>query len=498
MSELDTILNEIGPARSSRIAEVLQHRFGLTPDAARKRLSRRNPEIMRFPIPLLPKREAFLYRRDQRKSEMFWAHFLNDLRETHSVYGAALDGLIARGGVVAVSEFPVISGAPLALKKQVSASRVLKTLQDAGAVEEMNDVEHGQICVIKPHELYVSTRSRMRSLQIAESVLLDGVREWARKLGLGSYNKVVIRGDDRPRMIGQFMFDLTAPSYLLPLRVGQNNGFLGIDVFAEGNLDEHAIQYFIRKMELLRASNTKSGATLGMLVAQGFTSTALTTGRGAGIVLATPSTLFGRRIGAALTNLLETLNNAAAIAIANPQRLVRLIDDLQEIEGAAGNLRGVMFELITAYLVRNDGGSVDVGILARDPKTGQSADIDVLRVRKEEVTGFECKGKSPGGAVSLEEVEDWLRRIPIFRSYLAEQERFREMRISFELWTTGTFTPDALAKLQLEKQRRTKSPIDWKDGSAVADVARRSREKKIKEALFEHFLNHPLARTAAE
>lgn len=498
MSDLDAILNEIGPARSSRIAEVLQQRLGLSPDAARKRLSRRSPEIKSFPIPLLPKREAFLYRRDQRKSERFWTHLLRDLRETHSVYGAALDGLIARGGVVAVSEFPVISGAPLALKKQVSASRVLKTLQDAGAVEETDDVNCGKICLIRLHDLKFPLRSRMRPVQIAESVLLDGVREWTRKMGFGSYNKIVIRGDDHPRMIGQFMFDLTAPSYLLPLRSGKNNGFVGIDVFAEGVLDEYAIQYFIRKIELLRASNTKSGTTLGMLVAQGFTGQALTEGRRAGVVLTTPSTLFGRRIAEALANLLATLNNAAAIAAGNPQRIVGLIEDLMEIEGAAGNLRGVMFELITAYLVRNDGGSVDVGVLATDQETGKSADIDVLRIRKEQVTGFECKGKGPGGEVSLDEVEDWLRRIPIFRSHLARQDRFREALISFELWTTGMFTADALAKLQTEKQRRSKIRIDWKDGTAVADVAKLSREKKIKEALFEHFLHHPLAKAAAQ
>jgi Holliday junction resolvase len=174
--------------------------------------------------------------------------------------------------------------------------------------------------------------------------------------------------------------------------------------------------------------------------------------------------------------------------------MARLIDDLAEIEGAAGNLRGAMFELITAYLVRNDGGSVDVGLLARDPATGRVADIDVIRVRKDEVTAFECKGKRPGGNVSIDEVEEWLSKIPTFRSHLARQERFREMRTNFELWTTGQFTEDALAKLKLEKQRRVKNTIDWKDGAAVADIAKRSREKKIKEALFEHFLHHPLAK----
>ncbi len=63
-------------------------------------------------------------------------------------------------------------------------------------------------------------------------------------------------------------------------------------------------------------------------------------------MLATPTNLFGQKVGKAIQSLVETLKNAAAIATTNPERLASLIDDLSEIEGAAGNLRGVLFELI--------------------------------------------------------------------------------------------------------------------------------------------------------
>ena len=96
---------------------------------------------------------------------------------------------------------------------------------------------------------------------------------------------------------------------------------------------------------MLRASSN-SGDTLAVLVGQSFTSKALTSGHAAGIVLATPTNLFGQKVGKAIQSLVETLKNAAAIATTNPERLASLIDDLSEIEGAAGNLRGVLFELI--------------------------------------------------------------------------------------------------------------------------------------------------------
>jgi len=498
MGAIEQILEKYGPARSSKITQALQDEFKLAPPAARKRVSRVVPPIRRFPVPLLPKREAFLYHQDQRTTERFWTNLIRELRETNSVYGAALDGLMARGGIVAADEFAVISGAPLALKGQISASRVGESLIAAGAISRDNLADLGDCYRCVRSEIGTPDSSGFRPRLTAEGVILDGVREWARKLGLASYNSIVIRGEEKPRQVGQFKWDLTGPSYLLPLRRGQaRNGFFVADVFADGILDAHSIQFFIRKVQMLRASSN-SGDALAILVAPGFTGGALTAGHAAGVVLATPENLFGLKVGVAIQSLVATLKNAAAIAAANPEKLAGLIDDLSEIEGAAGNLRGVLFELIAAYLARLDAVSVDVGVTARDPDTGKMADIDVLKVRsKAECTGIECKGKHPGGVVTEGEVADWLRRIPTFRAHLAGERRFREAKISFEMWTTGTFTSDALALLKAEKPKRTKTPIDWKDGLQVAEIAKTAKEKAIREALYEHFLRHPLSNTAA-
>src|SRR5438105_575590 len=132
MAQIDDILSAHGPSRSSLVAEYLQQQHGLNADAARKRLSRVAKPVVRFPIPLLPKREAFLYRLSDRNSERFWTNFHRDLRATNSVYGAALDGVLARGGTIRKDDFPVISGAPIAQKGQVSAQHVASRLESAG------------------------------------------------------------------------------------------------------------------------------------------------------------------------------------------------------------------------------------------------------------------------------------------------------------------------------------------------------------------------------
>lgn len=496
MNLIESILNEIGPARSSKIAELLQINTGISPENSRQRLSRAGGKILKFPIPLLPNRETFIYLQQQRNDERFWINFQGALRETNSVYGAAIDGLIARGGIVHIDDFAVISGAPIALKGQVASERVAKVLESAGVVRQ-EEIQGEQWIVLRRTELGQTDINGYRSRRITEDIILDGLRDWARKMGLASYNAITVRRDTtNKRMIGAFRWDLTGPSYLFPLKGSLSTpGFLMADVFSDYTLDEYAVNYIIRKMQLLKGS-LKHSRFLPMLVADSFTGAALKKGRSEGILLATPETIFGKTVANGLHNLLETLKNAAAIAAANPDRLLKLIEQLKDIEGAAKNLRGVLFELISAYIAKLQGGSIEIGISAKDPDSGKIGDIDVLRIpHKGECIAIECKGKNPGGTVGVEDVEKWLKRIPLYIAHLRNENRFKDNIIKFELWTSGTFQTDAIALLQREKKARTKHIIDWKDGNDVFSISNSAKEKTINKALREHFLNHPLTAT---
>jgi hypothetical protein len=117
--------------RSSLLSERLCADHGTTPEAARKRLSRARPPIRSYPVSLLPKREAFFYLQNDRGSDRFWLNLMRDMRETDSAAAAAIDGLMARGGVVAAEEFPVISGAPVKQKKQIPGELILSRLEEA-------------------------------------------------------------------------------------------------------------------------------------------------------------------------------------------------------------------------------------------------------------------------------------------------------------------------------------------------------------------------------
>lgn len=499
MATILQFLSDNGPCRSSLIVEALVA-SGASAEAARQRVSRAAKPIRRFPIPLLPKREAFLYLEKDRNTERFWQNFIRDLRATNSVYAATIDGLIARGGLIRASEFASISGATVIPQKgQLPVETVAKRLIAAGFMKEENYIDEGK-CYELPPSLAYGSLVEMRARDLTERILLDGVREWCRKIGLASYNAIRIRGDAELKPIGPFAFDLAGPSYLLPLQgAATKPGFFVADAFAEGILSIHEIQFFIRKARMLK-STLKNMGVLSVIVAEGFTGEAMTAGHAAGIMMATPKDLFGRRVGAAIVSLCEVLKNAAKYASSSPERLTILLDNLFEIEGRSRNLRGVLFELVAGHLARRDAASIDMNVTARDPKTGKTAEIDVQKIthHTSSVTAIECKGKEPGGTLSRGEVQTWLEKIAIIRAHYKLHHSLREAEHRFEIWTTGSIETDALALLQDEKAKRVKAPIDWKDGAAVLELAKAGKEKGITDALNQHFFHHPHAEIAKQ
>ncbi len=486
--------------RASRLAGALADGHGLTADAAKKRVSRVSPPVRKFPIRLLPKNEAFLYHEDDRNSEKFWDALVRDLRESGSIYGLALDGLMTRGGLAQRTRFNVVAGSPEAQKKQVPLSGVLDNLVSAGLVERFEIGEMGECIALSRHIFDGPGPHAFRARKIAEDVLMDGLREWARKLGMASYNAIDIRDAHHAPKFSTFHWDLTGPSYLLPLASGGSDdrkpGFFVADVFCGGTLDVPHIQYFLRKVRMLKAMR-RVVPFMPVLLADGYTREALRAGRSAGVVMATTRNLFGDTVAKAIGSLIDTLTRAAAVAAANPDRVIGLLSDLKAIEGAAGNLRGALFEMIVGYLVREvDGNTIDIGEIVYDPKSGKPAEIDVRRIKEQQECWFyECRARQPDARIGPDEIAAWIEKVNrIWRFHRAE-ERFQGCRLGFEIWTTGLFDDEALALLETEKAKRTWIEIGWRDGAQVREYARQASRKAILDTLDEHYFKHPLTDT---
>ena len=224
-----------------------------------------------------------------------------------------------------------------------------------------------------------------------------------------------IRDEHPDPRFSTFRFDLTGPSYLQPMvRFGASKpdpGFVVVDVLLGEELDDTMVSPFLRKCTMLSALK-KVRPFLPMLVADSFTPDALRLCRSKGVIATRPETVFGQDVAKALEDLLQTLTHAASATISQIESLFKR---LSSIEGAAGNLRGALFELIVGYCVKElECGSVDLGLIVVDIKNGKRAEIDVRLTKQRLIKVYECKGYQPESVVPHTEIEKWLtERVPI-------------------------------------------------------------------------------------
>ena len=123
-----------------------------------------------------------------------------------------------RGGTVPLEHFHIVSGSPLALKGQLSSERVLSKLIYIGAVEVTPDPHWEKAVTLKPviPEIFEASTSRAR--MFAADITAQAVGNLIRELGFGSHDKVEVRTATTAPKFGAFKWDITAPSYLAPLR----------------------------------------------------------------------------------------------------------------------------------------------------------------------------------------------------------------------------------------------------------------------------------------
>lgn len=217
-------------------------------------------------------------------------------------------------------------------------------------------------------------------------------------------------------------------------------------------------------------------------------------GKAEGYILSTPRILFGETVAQAFQDLTEVMTNATAAAASRPDTITNIFNSLKNIEGAAANLKGPLFELITGHLIyKKEGFSIDIGEKVTD-ENGNAAEIDVLGVLgKHSVHVVECKARNANSLIGVTEINKWLNdRIPLIHKSLKGERRFAGSKFTFEYWTTSDYTTDA--KALLKKHNAKKYKIIWRNGTDVLQYSKDAQATAITQALKDHFMNHPLAK----
>lgn len=493
------LLAEKGPCLTTDLTAALV-KSGLSPDAARKQVSRMGSPINRLPHLIFPHRARFVYLQNDCGSRRYWRALKKAIVTKSAAYGPALAALTQRGGIMPKVHFSIACGSPIRQKKQLSADVIYDRFVWAGITREI-EVPGVGTCVIASDVDEGLTQldiAQLKARLVTEDILLLAVRDWIRKLGLASYEKIMIRDtvESLPR-VGTFAWDLTGPSYLAPMVDWAGNekpkpGFIACDVLLS-TVDEYGIVPFIKKCTTLR-NLKKVGRCLQIFVAERYTEKAFSQAKQAGLVPATPESLFGREVAQGLTRLTEVLTQAATSAITHDV-FEELFQSLGRIEGAAGNLRGALFELIAAELARElEGGHVTINKIIKDDETDKKAEIDVLVVNDHRrVLFIECKGNLPTVQVDDELVKLWLTdRVPLIRKYALQHQDWKRLEHRFEFWTTGMLSPVAVNMLHYATTTTKKYEIGYKSAEAIKEYVTPIKKSPLVKTLEQHFFNHPL------
>ncbi|UPK17606.1 hypothetical protein [Bradyrhizobium sp. 131] len=504
MPQVADVLRRIGPALTTElIAELAKD--GVSLDAARQRIARANDNIKRLAGLRFPHNARFLYLEDQFGDKKNWQALERVFRDHGKSYWSAVASLKARGGIYPRRLIDGVCGSPAARARQLSPQRIIERLTAINLLEEIYDDATSETYVkFRPHQYGSDSVAQVRARFVAENVVLHGMKEWFRRIGFGSFNKIRVRGEGDAPVVSSVTWDLSAPSYARPLvrpsTKGIKPGFIVCDVNLRDVLGEEAVGAFVRKHDLASAP-LNVAPIMPFLIADGFTGKAFGLARARGILATTTSHLFGEDIAKALRDLITLLTDTGATASVNPDHVERVLNNLTRIEGAANNLRGALFEIIVGSLVKDvEGGFLRSGEKWRDYETGRTAETDVLLDRPSD-TGplvIECKAKIPGARVNLDEARKWRHdRVPLLHKIFKTDSRLSGKHVTFELWTNGPIAADALEWLTNYPPSKDYS-VNWRDGDAIKSYVDRATSSAIRRAMSEHYFHHPLAKIAAQ
>lgn len=504
MSILEEALSTLGPCLTSELAQELVNR-GLSAEASRQRISRRNSQVATLANIVFPHKARFIYLKADFETEEYWQALTKRLAEKSPTYGAAIQSLMQRNGMMPLKHFYISCGSPFLQKGHVSASRIFDNLLKAKVIAKFNDSKLGECIklanISDPGEHYGILNMRARIF--VEDILSRYIRHWMKNISLSSYNKIKLRTDDELPTVGTYHWDLSGPSYLYPLRKISKNGdlhpgFIICDILLRTEIDSKGVLPFIRKYTTVNSLKQIS-SSLYFIIADRFSPEALNAIKSKGIIPATPENLFGEEIAqslealfALLVRITQQLDDPDAI-----DKIYELLNRLGKIEGVALNLRGALFPFLVAELFRSNGFSVEkFGHNIKNDRGEIIAEVDlILRKGTKEIVYIECKGNDPGTSVNDKDVDKWLQKLPAWRDNYLNHNDWSNMSFRVEFWATGIFSETAQQILAARKEKSNKNKwiIDYCDNDSIAQQARAANNPTLYDTLKEHFLRHPLS-----
>lgn len=490
------ILSDYGPCLSSTLVELIVEQSGISQEAARKRVSRGGANIKKLSHLPFQRKVRFIYLQEQYASPIYWDKLYQAIYESGGAYARALCAVTERL-ILTIDQFKIACGSPIAQKKHISADFVLDRLVSANVLVKSYLPDVGDCVMTKPvyeilHKGNDVLVTNVRGRLAAESVLIDSVKEWLRRLAFASFNSVKVRSNsDFFPMVGTFGWDITAPSYISGLTSWSGSevkpGFVVCDVLLNCEVSIHTIKPFLYKVSTTKALRNIS-RVMFVFVAEKYTPEAFLALREVGVIPATTQSLFGKDVAHGFKSLFSVFKDALEGDF-NLNNFNKLFKYLRNLDGAIGNMRGTFFEYLVAELIRKD-APTEIEINKKFSCSDGKAEVDVWLIKSNVIARFiECKGVGKGINVNDPDIDLWLdTRILRVRQYLNEHLNWKGPKPIFELWTSGEISEKSLGRIEKVRNANAKKF----DVVVVGPRKIRAQLRKFKDSeltnAFKHYL----------
>lgn len=481
MGRVEEILKINGPMLSGKLAFILEQKYSISNQAARKAISRARTPVQKLKVFPFNKNQVFCYLEKQYNSKEYRDKLYESLKNESLAVAVILHALESTNYIMKKSMLPIYSKSPIDnTKGHRKFERIIADLVEQRILDEIEE-EYYAISPMYCGEDYNLTYSRSEE-QIAKIIVADFI-SWATKLNIVAYNSFKIFPDEA--IFAHFKWFATIPSYITPLYdFGKNRpGFMVVDVLVKSNATIEDVAFFVEKIKVIH--NFKGLPTFApVLLLNGVSSEALQYLKENKIVVGILSNLFDKKYTETLMNMYNVLRNATAVIMKEPKRLEELIKEIAKSEGRFNNAMGDLFEcMVGLFFARLGSRYIEMNKQVANGNGGKF-EIDVLVERDGKVIVVECKAYR--GKIDKEYVEKWLSsRIPVFRKFL--DGIYSGKKLEFSLWSIGGFDEQAEAVLEKHKSTVKKYQLSYYNKKEIYQYARDLNDKTLCEQIKKHF-----------
>ena len=450
---------------SGNLADILQERYNISYEAARKVISRATSPVHKLLTIKFDKRQSFVYLKDQFKSRQYFSNLISAFEGSGKKYYQLIKAIEKNGGYISKKILACYVSAPVEnLTGHMRYDLILHKLLDLQLIEDSSD-DFYRLFYTEDAEIKNSS-----AIELAKKTAVEDFCGWARKINLISYKsyKTIFQNAN----YAKFQWGFSAPSYSIS---NYNKPSFVIGDIIIGNADVADVEFFIDKICIIKNFKNIHSFTPVLLVSEKFTEEAFNLLKQNGIVCATIGNLFSNAYASSLRDLVYIIKNAAAIISNEPEKFVDYLSKISLLEGKMGNLVGDLFETCVGYYFSQ------IGCKYFELKKivdfmGQKKEIDVYVKKDGIIKVIECKGIR--NFIDIDYVKKWItENIPII--YKALTNNRSGIKVEFELWVTGGFDIETERLLLNSEQNTRRYTIRHLNRQSIEHLAKQSKNRVL-------------------